>query len=126
MWGWGYRRRLDESFGWMAKSLSDIADALSAAEESLYELKVLLRTLVEKGTDSMAIAQEILDAVTAETTVIDSCLKLMQGLIDEGTVTPEEGAAILAAISANKAALEAAILANTPAAPPVEPPVEPV
>jgi len=63
----------------------------------------------------MAIGKDILDAVTAETQVVDSFLTLVQGLIDNNTVSPADGAAILAAINSEKDKVAAAIAANTPA-----------
>lgn len=61
----------------------------------------------------MSLSQDLLDAVAAETTVIDSFISLVQGLIENNTIPPEAGAAILAAINSNKDKVEAAILADT-------------
>ena len=67
----------------------------------------------------MALAQDLLDAVTAETTAVDGYLALSQKLIDDGTIPAEAGAKLLATINANKDKLNAAILANTPTTPTV-------
>jgi hypothetical protein len=82
---------------------------------------VLLRTILtlqvatlRKGFKLMALGQDILDAVTAETSVIDSFIALVEGLIANGTVSAEQGVAILKAIGDEKAKVEAAILAHTP------------
>lgn len=66
----------------------------------------------------MSLGQDILDAVTAENTIIDSFIALVQGMIDNNTIPSEQGAAILAAITGEKEKVAAAIVANTPAAPP--------
>lgn len=65
----------------------------------------------------MALAQDILDAVTAENTVIDSFITLIEGLIANNTIPAEAGEAILKAIGDEKAKVEAAIVANTPPTP---------
>lgn len=80
----------------------------------LDRIEAALKTVVRKEAQIMALGQDIIDAVTAETTVIDSFIALVQGWIAAGTVTAAEGARILADINNNKTKLETAILANTP------------
>lgn len=84
-------------------------------EDIIKEVKYLRK----QGDRGMAIGKDILDAVTNESTVVDSFLTLAQGLIDNNTVSPAEGAAIIAAINAERDKVQAAILANT--TPVVEP-----
>jgi hypothetical protein len=64
----------------------------------------------------------LMEAVTAQTTLVGSVVEFINGL-EASAVSPEAKQAILDAIHTNSAALEAAIAANVP---PVEPPVEPV
>lgn len=66
----------------------------------------------------MALGQDILNAVTAEDTKVDSFIALVQGLIDNGTIPPAVGTAILGKIKGSEDKLDAAIAANTPPAPP--------
>lgn len=67
----------------------------------------------------MGLGQDILQAVQDESAVVDSFLALIQGLIDNNTIPPDVGVAILSAINAEKDKVNAAILANT--TPPVPP-----
>lgn len=62
----------------------------------------------------MALGQDILDAVKAETTSVDSVIALINGLVANSTISPAVGASILSEINASKAKLDAAIAANTP------------
>jgi hypothetical protein len=91
----------------------------SSDSQRLENIEHLLRMVLKKEISIMALGQDILDAVTAETSSVDSFIALVQGLIDNGTVPASVGAAIMAAVNSNKAKLDAAILANTPQAPPV-------
>ena len=81
------------------------------------EVLARLAVLEKQGDRFMALGQDILDAVTAETTSVDSVLALLQGLIDDETITPDQGAKIIAAINGEKTKVDAALAANTPAAP---------
>ena len=68
----------------------------------------------------MATLTDVQAAVTAEDSVIDSAIALIQGLAAQVAALPPNQAAIdvLAAdIKAKSAALAAAVTANTPAAP---------
>ena len=68
----------------------------------------------------MATLTDVQAAVTAEDSVIDSAIALIQGLAAQVAALPPNQAAIdaLAAdITAKSAALAAAVTANTPAAP---------
>lgn len=100
----------------MVVALFLCAVALWCAAKAFDDLAREVHRISHKENRIMALGQEILDAVTAETSVLDSFLALIQGLIANGTVTPEQGQAILAAIAENKAKIEKAITDNTPAA----------
>ena len=81
----------------------------------LERIEAQLQTLITKETQQMALGQDILDKVTAQTTLIGSVKALVQGLIDNHTIPAEQGAAILAALSGNQtelAAVETALLAG--------------
>lgn len=94
-----------------------IVDRLAVIEGKLDRLLAGVRRVERQEAHSMAIGQDILDAVTAQTTLIDSLVALIDGWIAAGNLTPEQGEAILAQIADGKAAIEAAILAHTPQAP---------
>jgi hypothetical protein len=79
-----------------------------------------LENLERQGEKLMALGQDILDAVTAETTIVDSYLALVQGLINDNTIPADVGVKILAAINDEKAKVAAAITANTPVPPVIE------
>lgn len=61
----------------------------------------------------MGKAQDIIDAVTAETTAVDSVIAYIRGLVANNTITDAQAADILAHINANRDALNGAITANT-------------
>ena len=93
-------------------ALAEIAAGLSP-ERRLERIETLLKSVLNKESRIMAIGQDILDAVTAETTSVDSFIALIQGLIDNNTIPAAVGAQILSNINANKAKIDAAIAANT-------------
>lgn len=82
-------------------------------EDQLDEALALLRAITLKEGRLMALGQDILDAVTAETTQIKSFIAFVQGLIDNGTIPAATGAAILAKINEGGQALTDAVAANT-------------
>lgn len=65
----------------------------------------------------MALGQDILDAVTEETTKVDSFIALVNGLLQTNVITPAQAAQIISEINKNRDKLEAAIAANTPPVP---------
>lgn len=70
----------------------------------------------------MTTIQDVANAVAAETTVQNSVLALLNGMIAQiktAQATGDSSAmdAVVASIQANTAALQAAVTANTPAAP---------
>jgi hypothetical protein len=90
-------------------------------DEILTEVRNLthkVSNLEAQGKKIMALGQQILDALGAVNTTVDSFLALVQGLIDNNTIPPDVGANIISAITAEKAKVDAAIVANTPPAPP--------
>lgn len=86
-------------------------------EHRFDRLEAGINAVFRKEIQLMALGKDILAAVEEETTVIDGVLALMQGLIDDGTVTAADGAKILSTISTNRAKLEEAIVKNTPVDP---------
>jgi hypothetical protein len=91
-----------------------LADLSSAILRRLDRIETWLWYVYLQERANMALGQDILDAVRAETTSVDSVIALINGLVANQTVTPEVGAAILSEINASKAKLDAAIAANTP------------
>ncbi len=75
---------------------------------------VILNKLLQGQGKIMALGQDILDAVTAENTLIDSFLTLVQGLVANNTIDQPTADAIKAAIQAESAKVQAALTANTP------------
>ena len=65
----------------------------------------------------MAVGQDILDAVTAESTALASCLTLLQGLVDNGTIPQATVDAIKHTVQSDTDKINAAIAHNTPEAP---------
>jgi len=86
-------------------------------EARLNEVVALLNVVLEKEMENMALGQDILAAIEAENTVIDSFIALVNGLVQNNTIDPATAAAILQAIADQKAEVEAAIVANTPVTP---------
>ena len=92
-------------------------DTLLRIESALAALHRDVRRIKLMEVVEMALGQEILDAVAAETTVLDSFLALIDGLVKNNTVSQAVADQIKAAIKGNQDKLAAAIVANTPAAP---------
>lgn len=78
------------------------------------ELTGIKALLSAQGGMFMATMQEILDEVTAESTVADSVLAIVQRLVNEQD--PAARQAILDGLKANRSKLDAAVVAGTPAA----------
>lgn len=79
----------------------------------------ILACLWKTRTDIMATLADVQAAVTAEDTVIDSAIALLQGLADQIAALPANQAAIdaLAAdVTAKTQALADSVVKNTPAA----------
>lgn len=87
---------------------------LESLDFRLDRIERLLVKVLKKEDKLMAFGQDILDAVTAETTAVDSFIALVDGLVKNNTISPAMAAQIVGAVNADRAKLEAAILANTP------------
>ena len=83
----------------------------------LDELLMKVNYLLLQGEKQMALGQEILDAVTAEGSAVDSIIALLNGLVASNVIDSTTANSILTEVAENKAKLEAAILANTGPAP---------
>ncbi len=82
------------------------------------EVKELLKQILHNQNKIMATLQDVQDAVTAEDTVIDSAIVLLQGLAQQiADLKPNQAAidALAADVKAKSDALAAAVTANTPA-----------
>lgn len=62
----------------------------------------------------MSIGNDLLTKVTAESTLLNSCLALLQGLIDAGTIPADTLTQINAQIQGQEDAINSAMVANTP------------
>lgn len=108
----------------------DVVRLLDSISRQLAEIKVdaihnraLLLNVLQQERQIMSLETELNDAVSAETTVDQSIVTLLNGIAAQlaaalASATPD--AAVQAAIDgikANSAAIAAAVTANTPAAP---------
>lgn len=78
--------------------------------------------LLNKEYQYMATMQNVTDAIAAESTIDDSIVTLLNGIVQQlkdaqAAGTPAALDAVVAGIQANQAKISAAVLANTPAAP---------
>ena len=110
-------RDLSQSF------MRTMVRVLQAALPLLHDIDKRVRRLEIQGDNIMASLDETLAAVTAESTVDDSIIALLQGLaaqIAAGGLSPADQAkvdAIFGAAQANAAKVSAAVTANTPPTP---------
>jgi hypothetical protein len=74
-----------------------------------------IHLIKKQGRTAVASNQDILDEITAQSTIEDSVLALVKQLVADND--PASRQAILDGLIANKAKLNAAILAGTPQAP---------
>lgn len=87
----------------------------------LREMLGIVKALQTQGNHIMATLADVQAAVTAEDTVVDSAITLLNGLAAQiAALQPNQAAidALAADVSGKTAALAAAVTANTPAAPP--------
>ena len=96
-------------------------DVFHQPDPRIDEVLVLLHRILEKEDAIMATLTDVQAAVTAEDTVVDSSIALIQGLASQVAALQPNQAAIdtLAAdIRAKSTALANAVSQNTPAVPP--------
>ena len=89
-------------------------------DQKLDRIISMLNTLINKETKIMATLADIQSAVTAEKTVEDSVVTLLQSLSAQlaaaiASGNPAQVQAIVDQINTNAASLAAAVTANTPA-----------
>lgn len=82
----------------------------------------LLSNIINKENTLMATLQNVTDAVAAESTVDDSIITLLNGIVQQlkdaqASGDPAALDAVVAGIQANTAKIQSAVTANTPAAP---------
>lgn len=97
----------------------------SAIEQKLDRILSMLATIIQKEGQLMAAIDDIQADVTAEDTVIDSAIVLINGIaaaIAAAGVDPAKLAALRNDIQSKSSALAAAVAANTPAAAPAPTP----
>ncbi len=118
--------RHEERLQQAIERLSFVVDSLGMAlrslvrqegdAEQLDRIERKLDRLTRMEGRQMAFAQEVLDKIARQTTLIGSIKTWIQNLPTD-VATPEQKAAILANLDANEAELSTAIPANTPLQP---------
>ena len=91
---------------------------LTRIERKLDLIAATGRKLIHKEDRTMALGQQILDKVTAQTTLVASVKALVEGLVAQETIPADVAAQILATLDGNTAELEAAIAAGVAPVPP--------
>jgi hypothetical protein len=81
-------------------------------------LESLIKQVLTKEKKMVQLGQNILDAIAAETTIVNSVIAYIQGLLANNVISTDEATQILEHINENRTALEAAIAANVPIPPP--------
>jgi len=85
------------------------------------KLNRVLTVLIQGEIIQMAIGQDILDEIAAESTTIDSMKALLDAFVTNGNITQAQADAIKAAFAANDTKLAAMEAALQPATPPPAP-----
>jgi hypothetical protein len=93
----------------MTPTLETLDKKLDAIMRQLKFVTTLTRADLAQGEISMAIGQDILDAVAAETTAVDSVIEYIKGLVANNVITSAEGQKILTNLADNRTKLETAI-----------------
>ena len=92
---------------------------LERIENKIDRILIYLNFIANAEINMASVGQDILDKVTAEDTLIDSVLALLQGFVNNGTITPDVLTAINSKIQGSEDKLNAALAANT--TPPANP-----
>lgn len=87
----------------------------------LERIEALLKTILQKEIQQVALDQEILAKITSQSTIIDGIKALIDDWVDGNVLTDEQAAAIRAALDSNTTKLEAALAAGTTPPPPPNP-----
>lgn len=105
--------------------LTDLVDALRAIGTTLSSIDARLANLETQGTKTMSALDDLTTQVTANTTVEQSAITLIQGIAAQlaaAATDPAKISALSSQLKTSADALAAAITANTPAAPPAPAP----
>jgi hypothetical protein len=92
-------------------------DTRAAFAIILRRLTNLETLLTKQGAEQMSLEQDVLDAVTAETTAVDGMLAIVQSYAAKGVISESAAKQIISDLKANSDKVNAAIVANTPVAP---------
>lgn len=92
--------------------LENIEPRLERLEKKFDIITVLLMQIKEQGVKEMAVAQQVLDAVQAESTVVDSVLALLKQVQQDPAILDQ----VIAGIESDKSKMNAVLVAGTPAA----------
>jgi len=95
---------------------SALTRSVHSLTHEIQYLQIRIQQLQNQGVQQMSLSKQILDAITDESTIIDSFIALIQGMKKDETISAEAAQAILGAIAAEKTKVQDAIVANTPAA----------
>ena len=99
----------------------DVLRAVSSLDSKLNEILALARATRQEEAEIVAIGQDIIDDIAAESTTIDSIKALLDAFVANGNITQAQADAIKAAFAANDAKLSALEAALQPAPPPPPP-----
>lgn len=106
--------------------LQDFVNSVENRHEAQFNRLIdrldIIIELLNKEYQYMATIQNVTDAIAAESTVDDSIVTLLNGIVQQlkdaqAAGTPAALDAVVAGIQANQAKISAAVVANTPAAP---------
>jgi hypothetical protein len=112
-------------FGFDTHHIDNPLDGASPLDIEMYHM---LAHIIANQEKIMAAIDDLATAVTAEDTVIDSAVVLLNGipaLLAAAGTDPAKLTALQADITAKTTTLAAAVLANTPTPAPAAPPVTP-
>jgi len=85
------------------------------------KLDLILAAVLQSEVLQMAIGQDVIDDIAAESTTIDSIKALLDAFVANGNITQAQSDAIKAAFAANDSKLKALEVALQPATPPPTP-----
>lgn len=98
--------------------LDRIEKALASTNRKIDRISRSQRIQTIQGENQMALDQDIFDAIAAQSTVVDSLIEYIRGLVASNVISQAEGEKILADIKTNNTKLEGALLEGVPPAPP--------
>jgi hypothetical protein len=102
-------------------SLAQTAAILRAAGlRDIRRVHKKLDLILKQEALQMALGQELIDKVTAQTSLINGLKALIDDWVANNLITSEQAASLNSLLDGNSATLEAALAAGTPPPPPVQ------